>query len=52
MNEIIKFLNDFKEKTKTEMSKISKENILNLRSSICSPFRNAMQSRIFKAEEI
>ena len=52
MNEIIKIWDDFKEKTKTEMAKISEEDILNLRSSMYLPFRNTMQSKIFKAEEI
>ena len=52
MNEIIKIWDDFKEKTKTEMAKISEEDILNLRSSMYLPFRNTMQSKIFKAEKI
>ena len=52
MNEIIKIWDDFKEKTKTEMAKISEEDILNLRTSMYLPFRNTMQSKIFKAEEI
>ena len=52
MNEIIKIWDDFKEKTKTEMAKISEEDILNLSSSMYLPFRNTMQSKIFKAEEI
>lgn len=52
MNEIIKIWDDFKEKTKTEMAKISEEDILNLRSSMYLPFRNTMKSKIFKVEEI
>ena len=48
MNEIIKIWDDFQEKTKTEIAKISIEEILNGKSSTFLPFKNIMQSDIYK----
>ena len=53
MNEIIKIWDDFQEKTKTEIAKISIEEILNGKSSTFLPFKKIMQSDIYKnIEEI
>lgn len=53
MNEIIKIWDDFQEKTKTEIAKISIEEILNGKYSTFLPFKNIMQSDIYKnIEEI
>ena len=47
MNEIIKIWDDFQEKTKTEIAKISIEEILNGKYSTFLPFKNIMQRKIF-----
>ena len=53
MNKIIKIWDDFREKTKSEIAKISIEEILNGKSSTFLPFKKIMQSDIYKnIEEI
>ena len=52
MNEIIAIWNDFKEKTKTELTIISQEKLLNCDPDAFSSFKNVMQSKIYKNIEI
>ena len=51
MSAIEKIWNDFKEKTKTEQAIITSEEILNGKPSTFLPFKNIMQSEVFKALE-
>ena len=51
MNEIIKIWNDFQEKTKTELSKVSQNEILNCNPIVYESFKNIMQSKNFKSVE-
>ena len=48
MSEILKIWEDFKEKTKIELAIISKEDILNGKSSTFLSFKNIMQSKIYQ----
>ena len=51
MNEIIKIWNDFQEKTKTELSKVSQNDIFNCDPIIYESFKNIMQSKNYKSIE-
>ena len=52
MNEIINIWNDFKEKTKTELAIISKEDILNGKNSTILSFKRIMHNRIYSNIEM
>ena len=48
LNKIIEIWDDFKEKTNSEVASISLEDILNSTSNLYEPFKNIMQSPIYK----